>query len=123
MKMLVPLFCMLLADTAAAEEITVVSKPSEIERLTGRLQTMLNRVSPGSTIRSCNPVVHEYAGSEDEIYGGFCSVGIQRESFRILMCDDRMVWKFSMTLAYNVFSSLPTYMVINFVSTSCPVGG
>lgn len=120
---MIALCCCILANAAIAQEITVVSKPTEVERLTGQLQRTLNILSPAAKIQKCGPVVQEYAGSEDEIYGAFCSVSIEQENFRLLMCDDRMVWKFTVSLMYNVFPALPSKTVVDFVRTNCPPGG
>lgn len=113
----------LLANAAMAQEIHVVSDPNEVARLTGQLQKSLSTVSRGSTIQTCNPVVHEFAGSQDEIYGAFCSVTIGQGKFRLLMCDDRMVKKFTMTLAQTLTPALPANTVIDFVRMNCPAGG
>src|SRR5260370_7311422 len=115
MRTMIALCCCILANAAIAQEITVVSKPAEVERLTGQLQKTLNELSPAAIIQECSPVVREYAGSQDEIYGAFCSVSVQQKNFRLLMCDDRMVWKFTASLAYNVFPALPSKTVIAFV--------
>jgi hypothetical protein len=120
---MIALCCCILANAAIAQEITVVSKPTEVERLTGQLQKTLNELSPAAIIQECSPVVQEYAGSQDEIYGAFCSVSVQQKNFRLLMCDDRMVWKFTASLAYNVFPALPSKTVIDFVRINCPPGG
>jgi hypothetical protein len=96
----------LLANAAIAQQISVVSKPTEVERPTGQLQKTLNELSPAARIQECNPVVQEYTGSQDEIYGAFCSVSVQQNNFRLLMCDDLIVWKFTASLAYNVFPAL-----------------
>jgi hypothetical protein len=123
MRTMIALCCCLSANAAAAQEIFVVSKPSEVARLTAQLQKTLNELSPAAKIRDCSPVVQENAGTQDEIYGAFCSVSVRRKNFRLLMCDDRMVWKFTASLAYNVLPALPSKTVIDFVRTNCPPGG
>jgi len=68
-------------------------------------------------------VVHQRAGSQDEIYGAFGLVSVEQKNFRLLMCDDLMVGKFTATLAYSLFPSLPTKTVVDFLGTNCPPGG
>lgn len=70
-------------------------------------------------------MVWDSAGTQDEIYGAFCSISVRLERFRLLMCDDRMVWKFTASLAYHLFGAavLPSEVVIDFVRTNCPPGG
>ncbi len=60
---MIALCCCVLANAAIAQEITVVSKPAEVERLTGQLHKTLNELSPAAKIQECSPVVQEYAGS------------------------------------------------------------
>jgi hypothetical protein len=123
MRTMIALSCCILANAAIAQEITVASKPAEVERLTRQLQKGLKELSPAAIIRECSPVVHEYAGTQDEIYGAFCSVSVQKKNFRLLMCDDRMVWKFTASLIYNLVSALPAETVVDFVRKNCPPGG
>jgi hypothetical protein len=123
MRITVALCCCIWASATMAQEITIVSKPTEIVRLTGYLQRTLNELSPAAKIQKCGPVVQESAGTQDEIYGAFCSISVGRKKFRLLMCDDRMVWKFTASLAYDVFPALPSKTVVDFVRTNCPPGG
>ena len=132
MRTMIALCCYILANAAIAQEITVVLKTTEVERLMGQLQKALNELSPAAKIQRCDPVVQESAGTLDEIYGAFCSVSVHHKNFRLLMCDDRMVGKFTASLAYNVFDvrggrhglpALPLEIIVDFVNTNCPPGG
>lgn len=120
---MIALCCCISANAAIAQEITVVSKATEIERLTRQLQKTLKELSPAAKIQECSPVVYERAGTQDEIYGASCSVSLGRKSFRLLMCDDLMVTKFTASLSYQMIPTLPAEAVIDFVRTNCPPGG
>lgn len=104
--------------------VTVIQEPGEISRLTDALQRSLGKLAPNYQILSCDTVVrsNEYAG-HDEIYAASCLVSAgEAKPLRVLMCDGRMVQKFTLTTQYD-WGTPPLDVIASFVHANCPPGG
>jgi hypothetical protein len=104
--------------------VTVVVESQTVKRFTRALQGSLRRLIPRGKIVSCEIVVRsDEPSGQDEIYGGSCFVSTGRpKPIRLLMCDDTMVGKFTLTTQY-FWGTPPLDVIGSFVRANCPAGG
>ena len=112
------------SEPRSAAGVTIVADVADVERLKHALERSLADVMPHSKILSCDIVVrsNEEAG-QDEIYGASCLVSTgEPKPLRLLMCDDMMVGKFTLTSQY-FWGTPPLDTIGAFVRSNCPAGG
>lgn len=104
--------------------VTVVKNDKDHDRFRHELERSLRNIFPDAKILYCDVVVRsDEPSGEDEIYGASCltSTGAPK-AVRLLMCDDTMVGKFTMTSAY-FWGAPPIEAIGAFVRNNCPAGG
>jgi hypothetical protein len=104
--------------------VAVVENDIDQERFKRELERSLRNIFSDAKILSCEVVVRsDEPSGEDVIYGASCLVSTgTAKAVRLLMCDDTMVGKFTMTSAY-FWGAPPLQTIGAFVRNNCPAGG
>ena len=106
-------------DIPPGTSITPVVNAFARAKIIADLNRSLARLGKGVRIVSCSQIydyVQPMPSGHDTSFGAICKL---RSGAEVLMCDDRMVGKFSMTEAF----SGGTETVGIFTALNCPPGG
>jgi hypothetical protein len=110
-------------DANAEETISDIMIKSEIDEVVSGFQASMSLLSKEATITSCSIAVNYFATGAGRDYstGAFCEVRIGDISRSILMCDDKMVGKFTAKII-NYIYTIDRNEVVHFVRENCPPG-
>lgn len=98
-----------------------VTLPTERNRISSSLQDDLTRMGFDAKIGDCSLVIdyiQDMPAGKDSSFGAMCNVNSARGSANLVMCDDRMVGKFTLTSSVINREQLGL-----FIERNCQPGG